>query len=155
MHLAIEIRIDCNLQESECWPQAVLLWMPYRSCGSDQLTNEILQRTLCLLCLSPLSSQTCTWWALCTEQQAAVYISGQVHTPLTKSKCPLLPADCMRIAQAFATMCLLSQRAPQYSSFPSELKSLCYFVGWLSLQREGCVASIAQPPLGLLILRDS
>ena len=85
VHLMIEICIDCNLQESNYWPQAMLLWMPYKSYGSDQLTNEILQHTLSLLCLSLLPSQTYTQWALCTEQQAAVYISGQPYISLSQS----------------------------------------------------------------------
>ena len=33
LHLAIEIRIDCNLQESDYWPQPTILWMPCKSRG--------------------------------------------------------------------------------------------------------------------------
>ena len=45
---------------------------------------------------------------------------------------------------------IFSRQAPRHSSFLSEPKSNYFFV-WHSIRRQGCVASVGQPPLGLVM----
>ena len=73
---------------------------------------------------------------------------------ITKSECSLLPADCVWNTQAFATVHLLQLTALRIFILSLETEK-CYFIGWLSLWREGCVASVTQPHLGLVILEES
>ena len=155
VYLLIEIHIDYNLWESDYWQQTMLLWMPYKSHGSDQSTNEILQCTLCLLRLSLLSSRRRTWWALCIEQLATVYISWTaIHLLQSQSALSCLWTPCGN-PRLLLLSTFFSWQAPGYSSFPLEPNSKCYFIEWLSWWREGCVASVAQPPLGLVTLVEN
>ena len=78
VHLVIEIHIDCNLRESNYWTQATFLWMPYKSRDKWQLKYCNVP----CVCFTSflLSNQRWTRWVVCTEQQAAVYIWGQLYT---------------------------------------------------------------------------
>ena len=142
VYLAIDIGIDCNLREG------------IYSCGCH-LSHMVIKwpidewNTAMYVVFAPplslLSNQTWTRWVLCTQQQATVYMSGQLYTSY---------ADRVWKSQAFATMRLLQPTDPRIFIFSLGTEK-CYFIGWLSLRRDGCVVSIAQPPLGLVILGES
>ena len=141
----------CMLSSRTCtrW----VLWMPCKSRSSDQLAIEILQCMLCLLHPSLLSSQRCTRWTLCTEQQAAIYLSEQ---PYTSYKVRVLSlAGGPHVENPGFCYCALSSanRPQDIHPLPQNWKVL--LVGWLSLWREGCVTSVAQSHLGLVILGES
>ena len=95
-----------------------------------------------LLCLF-FSHLIETWsqWGLCADQQAAFTIHQDSCTPLMKSDCPLLAMGRVQKAQALSTMLL------QVPTATLGTKIQGYFIRWHSLQREGCIASVRQPPV--------
>ena len=108
------------------------------------------------LCLPSLikSWTQCVWH---TEQQAAVYISGQ---PYISYEVRLSFLACGPCAEMPGCLYHDSSSANRYQgihpSFQNQ-KVKCYFVGLhttCTLWREGCLASFRQPPLGLAILEE-
>ena len=76
------------------------------------------------------------------------------QTLCKKSECPYLPVNHMWKAPSFGTVHLLQLTGPKVFIL-LKLKRKCYFNGWHTLRREDCIASVAQPTLGLLILGES
>ena len=83
-----------------------------------------------------------------------LYIRTAVHLLRSQSALSCLWVKC-RKPRILLPYTFFSWHATGYSSFPSEPKSKHYFIGWLSLRREGCVVSVVQPPLVLVILAES
>ena len=95
-----------------------------------------------------------TWWDLCADQQAIIITNYNSHTPLMKSDCPPLAVDHVQKGQAFSTKNLFQPTGHREFILLSEPKRKCYIIKWYSWRREGCVVSIKQPPLGLIILQE-
>ena len=92
------------------------------------------------------------------EQQAVIYIHS-----IRTAVCPLRSQgalSCLQTMCAMPRLLLLCTSSVDMSQdihpFPQNQKrQKCYFVGWLSLLREGGVVSVTQPPLGIAILGES
>ena len=119
-----------------------------------QVTNVTLRCLLHLLHPLSLLQSKDGLDKLCVENSRLLFTYQDSRTPLMKSYCPPLPVDCVQKGQTFSTVHLLQLTGPRMFILPLRTKK-CYFIGWHSLSREGCVASVTQPLLGLVILVES
>ena len=157
MNLAIKIRVHCYLWESIYWPQAMLLWMPCKSRGKWPVnqwnTAMFVMFALPLSCsLIQDGLNDFVYWA--AGHYMYLHVKTAVHLLQSHSFLSFLQTECGN-PRLLLPCIFFSRQATGYLSLPSEPKSKHYQIGGLSLQREDCVVSVAQAPLGLVILAVS